>query len=368
MIRKLVVLLASAGMGMAAVPPASSAENCGGCHRAIQEAWKQSSHAVAMESRLFQDSLELAEADFGADARRTCLGCHAPMAAIGGDTALVRKVSWEGVTCDYCHSIKDVAVAGAPNPRAAVAVGNVKWGPLKDSVSTGHATQFSPVHTSSSVCAPCHEYKNGLGFPVLTTFKEWQESSYAKEGRQCQSCHMSRVAGDVVDPLVKRTSSARVNLHRMPGSHSLDQLTSAVKAQLTAVRDGGNIKVSVELTNQAAGHSFPTGSPLRQLVLEVRADSYAGHHYKEERVYARKVADASGKPIDREHLAFLKAAKVLSDTRMAPGERRTENFTFAIPPGGQTNVKATFVYYYSPMARNESQQRITFLTLNRPVR
>lgn len=358
------------GLGVGAAPdisPVSSAENCGRCHRAIQAAWKSSSHATAMESRLFQDSLEQAEGEFGAGVRKTCLGCHAPMSVLGGDLGLVRKVSWEGVTCDYCHSIRDVTAQTGANPRANVQVTSVKTGPLKDSVSNGHGTEFSAVHTSSLVCAPCHEYKNALGFPVLTTYSEWKAGPYGKDGRQCQSCHMSRVAGDVVDPLVSRTSTARVNLHQMPGSHSLEQLTSAVKAQLSAVREGDKIKVSVDLTNQKAGHSFPTGSPLRRLILEVRADSPTGH-FREERVYARQVADQSGKPIEREHLAFIKAAKVLSDTRLAPGEKRTETFTFTMPPGGQTNVKATFLYYYSPMARTESQQKITFLTLNRPVR
>ena len=40
-----------------------SAEVCGRCHRAIHESWKSSAHAQAMESRLFQDVLEMAEAD-----------------------------------------------------------------------------------------------------------------------------------------------------------------------------------------------------------------------------------------------------------------------------------------------------------------
>ena len=94
---------------------------------------------------------------------------------------------------------------------------------------------------------------------------------------------------------------------------------------------------------------------------------YAGEHFREERVYTRKVADAHGTVLQREHFAFLKAEKVISDTRLAPGERREETFSFAIPPTSQAQVKATFWYYYSPMARTESQKRITFLTLNRLV-
>src|SRR5713101_5127330 len=97
----------------------TSAEFCGRCHQAILGAWKLSAHAQAMESRLFQDALEAAETQFGASARRTCLKCHAPIAVDKGDLQLRNKTSWEGVTCDYCHSIRDVSLAGA-NPKPVV--------------------------------------------------------------------------------------------------------------------------------------------------------------------------------------------------------------------------------------------------------
>ena len=362
----LVGVAAALPAGAGVREPATSAERCGACHRSIQEAWKISSHAHSMDSRLFQDVLEMAEADYGAAARKTCLGCHAPVAVDTGDLALVRKVSWEGVTCDFCHSIRNVTMNGA-NPRAIVEFSLVKTGPLKESVSTGHATEYSAVHTSSVVCAPCHEYRNAGGFPVLTTYTEWKNSRYAKEGRECQSCHMLRVAGAVVDPKVKR-STAGLNLHQMPGSHSLEQLTSTVRAQMTAVREGDQLKVTVAVENHNAGHYVPTGSPLRQIVLEVRADTYGGQHFREERTYARRIVDQHGTPVVLEHTAFLKGAKVVGDTRLAPGEKRTETFAFAAQPGTQAQVRATFWYYYSPMARTESQKRITFLTLNRLVR
>jgi hypothetical protein len=178
---------------------------------------------------------------------------------------------------------------------------------------------------------------------------------------------MMRVAGHVVDPKVAHSSNAKINLHQMPGSHSLDQLTSAVKAHLSTVRVGERLKVTVDVVNAKAGHYLPTGSPLRQLVLDVRADVYGGQQFREQRVYTRKVADAHGTLLQREHFAFLKGAKVVSDTRLKPDEKRTETFEFMVPPSSQAQVKATFWYYYSPMARTESQQRITFLTLNRLV-
>src|SRR5579871_188044 len=340
-------------------PPATlesptSAEFCGRCHQAILEAWKFSAHAHAMESRLFQDALEVAETGFGAPARRTCLKCHAPVAVDKDDLSLHQKVSWEGITCDYCHSVKDVSLGGG-NPRAVVEFSQVKHGPIKDAPAMIHGTAYSAVHTSAAICAPCHEYRNTLGFAVLTTYSEWKKSQYAKDGRACQSCHMYRTAGDVVDPRVMQSNVA-VNLHQMPGSHSLEQLTKTISAQLSASRDGDQVRVQVLVTNRAAGHYVPTGSPLRQLILDVEADSYAGKHFQEHRIYRRQVADGTGKPIEQEHLAFISAAKLLEDTRLAPDEKRTESFSFAIPAGSQTKVTATLRYFYSPFARTESQK------------
>jgi len=356
-------LLLTAAGGGPPLKPISSAEMCGRCHRAIVEAWKGSAHSRSMESRLFQDALEAAENDYGAGIRATCLSCHAPLASASGDMALQQKVSWEGVTCDYCHSIREVGF-DAVNPKAKIEFSLVKSGPLKDASSTAHPTLFSAVHTSSRVCAPCHEYRNPLGFPVLTTYSEWQASRFAKEGKTCQSCHMYQVAGDVVDPRIQRSRTARINLHQMPGSRSLEQLTRTLKGRLLTSREGDRLNVSVIVTNQAAGHYVPTGSPQRQIIMEVQASTDGGQNYREERAYRRVVADAAGVPLRQEHQAFAGGAKVLSDTRLAPDETRTEKFVFPVPPGERARVRTTFWYYYSPMARTESGQRITFLTLN----
>ncbi len=363
------LLCLTLGLGAAGVlsmEPPDTAEACGRCHRAIHDAWKTSAHAKSMESRLFQDALEMAESDMGQEVRRTCLGCHAPAAVRTNDLALRRKVSWEGITCDYCHSIDNVSFAGA-NPAARVQFSLVKNGPLKDADSNGHATAYSEVFTSSAICAPCHEYTDSFGFPVLTTYSEWKRSRAAREGKQCQSCHMYQVAGKVVDPRVRRSEEAQINLHAMPGSHSLEQLNRTIGATLTTTREAGRLRVAIEVANRFAGHSVPTGSPLRQLVLEVAADSYDGKHYRDRRVYRRAVADEQGKEIDREHLAMVKPARLISDTRLAADERRTETFTFPIPEGVQAQVNATFWYYYSPLA-DESQRRITFLTLRKLVK
>jgi hypothetical protein len=162
-------------------------------------------------------------------------------------------------------------------------------------------------------------------------------------------------------------TSTPINLHQMPGSHSLEQLSKTISAQLSASREGDQVRVQVAITNRVAGHYVPTGSPLRRLILDVQADSFGGQHFQEQRVYSRTVADEKGTPILQEHVAFMSAAKVIGDTRLAPDEKRIESFSFAIPPGGQTRVTATLRYFYSPFARTESQKLVTFSSMSRLV-
>jgi hypothetical protein len=111
------------------------------------------------------------------------------------------------------------------------------------------------------VCAPCHEYRNSLGFAVLSTYSEWKASPHAKAGKQCQTCHMSRVAGDVVDPKVQRSTLAKINLHQMPGSHSIDagklnvkmEVANTVKATLPSRDRRRRKSSSLSLTLHASG-------------------------------------------------------------------------------------------------------------------
>jgi RNase P subunit RPR2 len=312
-----------------------------------------------MEGRLFQDVLERTQADFPEDGRAICLGCHAPLASQTAD----EKVIQEGVTCDYCHSVRRVDFDG-PNPKAVLAFSKDRAGPKGEAAGMPHNGTAMPLHGSAEVCAPCHEHRNGFGFPVLTTYSEWKNSRYAKEGRTCQSCHMARVPGNIADARGTQSGTGTINVHEMAGSHSVERLAQAITARISSARQGAGLRVTVEIGNQTAGHYLPTGSPLRQLVMELQADSAGGRHFAEQRLYARQVADHHGTVLMREHFAFLNADRQVSDTRLAPGETRAESFLFPIPEGDPAQLKATLWYYYSPLAKTDSQMRVEFLTVN----
>ncbi|HJQ98563.1 MAG TPA: multiheme c-type cytochrome [Candidatus Polarisedimenticolaceae bacterium] len=357
------ILSASSSLVSGKLPTPGSAEQCGICHRAIYDAWHSSSHAIAMTSPVFLAAEGEAERDYGREARKVCLNCHAPMAARLGDEELTRKVSWEGVTCDYCHSIRSVAEHDA-TALAEVRFDSVRSGPSKDAISPAHGTAYSEVHASARLCAVCHEYRNGLDFPVITTYSEWKGGPSGRGGVECQRCHMEIVRAAVVDPRIKRDASHLVNLHEMPGSHSQSQLNKALTARLSATRNGELVNVVVHVRNKGVGHAFPTGSPMRQLILEVRALSGGESVGTGSRLYTRVLADAHGDTIQKEYVAFLKAAKVVSDTRLAPEETRAENFSFKVPPGRPVRIEAAFYYRHTATGDPQGKSRIKFLALS----
>jgi len=166
---------------------------------------------------------------------------------------------------------------------------------------------------------------------------------------------------------VRRESSHLVNLHAMPGSHSVSQLNRALTARLTATRNGETVDVVVKVKNEGAGHFLPTGSPMRQLILEVRATAAGVTTGSARRTYTRALADADGTVIEKEHVAFMRAAKVVSDTRLAPDETRSETFSLALPSGTSGRVDAAFYYFHPATAGPTKSDRIKFLELSKSL-
>lgn len=336
----------------------NSSEQCGSCHRDIFGAWKQSAHARAVEDPLFVDAIrELGTV--GGDVR-ICLRCHAPTVETTKDYALERKISWEGVTCDYCHSI---AALGTPaTMRPTVHPGATKFGPIRDAASGEHETAFREFFSSSELCAACHEYTTPAGLPLLTTFSDWKASSWAAQGKSCQSCHMFEVRADVVDPKVQRVPKAPVNLHAMPGGHTIDQLNEALSVKARVHRAGATLALDVDLANTGAGHTVPTGSAARQIVLEVRVDGGGGKALQASRTYNRVLTDATGAVLYRDVEFFSRAAKVKSDTRIPAGTTRTEHFEFDLGPSGLANVKIRLLYQSVPDPRRPASDGRVFYT------
>ena len=321
--------------------PYTSVKACASCHRLIHQYWSESAHARSATSPAYLAGLEaaVAAASDKQAVRVNCVWCHAPTVLLSGDYELKQQITREGVSCDFCHTVKDVDLARAGRP-FELSPGNVKRGPLQYAKSKFHDTEYSPLHKASPLlCASCHEYRNPQGIAVLSTYTEWRQTPYAMRGVTCQECHMPVVPGTSV-PAALGPSGHVINLHRIVGGSNPSKLTVGLDLKIESVtRTSGAADVQVLVTSSRVGHAAPGGFANRALILAVGVESASGELLnRRERVYHRTLQDAAGQELVTVADLMLKAAREGEDTRIQPGESRAERFTVPIPEGARAIV------------------------------
>jgi hypothetical protein len=356
---------------LASGQPAAAAEirpseTCGSCHATIHSTWLESAHARSLDNPVFLESLRATEAASGRKLALLCLDCHAPLVALNGDTELGLRVTWEGVNCEVCHSLVSVDLTGR-GPRRVLEPGPVKRGPVPDASDHAHGVAYSELHSKAEACAWCHEYVSAEGVPVLSTYSEWRASQAAARGVTCQGCHMGATRAEVVDPRVDRDASASINLHRVPGGHSLDQLHQALALSIRPRREGDSLALAVGVRNKGAGHAVPTGMPGRRVILDVAVDTSRGGSFAERRVYERTFADAQGNPVVRDRDHFVPGVSLRQDTRLQPDEEREEAFRFPLAPDATAYITVRLHYEHSPLGGERGRTWITFFSEKRTV-
>jgi hypothetical protein len=315
--------------------PYASARDCSACHQAIYGYWSESAHALAASRPSYLDALN--EAQRGAEdakgVRRGCVWCHAPTALLTNDYGLEQAVTREGVACDFCHTVAAVEL-GKPDHPFDLKPGKVKRGPLEYAETPSHATAYSTLHKASPLlCAACHEHRNALGVPVLSTYSEWREAPESARGVTCQECHMPLVPGSSAGEGLQSTQR-RINLHRAQGGSAESQLRRGLELRIDSLSLSGSVAdVQVVVTNAAVGHAAPGGLATKSLVLAVGVETTSSGEllHRRERVYRRELRDAQGRVLATVPELFLRAASLGSDTRLQPREARTERFTVPLP-------------------------------------
>lgn len=305
-------------------------------------------HARSVDDPVFMADFIMVQLERGKELKPYCLSCHAPTTIMTQDYELRSGFSQEGVTCDFCHTISGLGLPGQPD-YYELDPGPVKYGPFKDSESPAHDTEFSENHTRSEFCAGCHQLVNDHGVAVMSTYTEWKESQYAKEGIQCQNCHMPIVYDmKVVDPEVQE-SSHFVTAHEFRGGHSLINLTHAADIETDVQTDGGVATVTTKITNTESGHKLPTGTPARSVILNIRILDGGGNQLADiNKVYRKVLVDEDGIIIENNAAMILDAVQVFSDNRIAPKETRVETFEFDIPEGiDRFTVESRLQYEFS---------------------
>ncbi len=257
-------------------------ESCAVCHPGQYSDWNGALHSRSVGPGL------LAQLDHrkDPDTSVSCYFCHAPLVeqsevvstgeGFATNPAFDERLKATGVSCAACH-LRSGAVLG-PVPL-----------PGRPHATPPHKTAKKEYFGASGFCAACHQLESGYelnGKLLVNTYREWEESVYAKRGVGCQSCHMPD------------------RRHLFRGIHDPETAASAVEA--VAQKKGPEGVVLLRLTNTGAGHYFPTyATP--QVVIRgylVRSDGSAVEGTLKEAIVGRRVS--------------LDLTEELFDTRIPP--------------------------------------------------
>ncbi|MEM3004329.1 MAG: multiheme c-type cytochrome [Candidatus Bathyarchaeia archaeon] len=322
---------------------------CGGCHDQHYSEWQRSQHAEAQVDRLYLAEYDQASKDTGGLTDPFCTKCHSPISYLAGEIPVTSELGMRGVSCDFCHTVTGTTDTG--NGAFENSPGKIKRGPLKDPSASGyHESAYSELHRKSEFCAMCHVVNHPVnGLPIMTTYQEWRESPYSAEGITCQHCMMVPTKGKAA---VTGNVRDEVFGHVFLGGHHEYNLKRAARLSLqvsSPVTAGGNMTILANVTNSGCGHALPTGvSEVRELWLEVTVKDPSGKLLYEGRRYYRPVfVDEKGEDVGP---LFWRAVRILSDNRIAPGETRTETFSFSVPPDTALPIKvdARLLYRLAP--------------------
>ena len=347
-------------------PEISRPQNCGNCHAEIYQEWSGTGHARSATNRRFLNLYEGTDwkgnpgvgwslmADHP-DGTGVCTACHAPAARFDDpafyDLRNVSATNANGVHCDYCHKVAELASNqfGLTHGRFALKLlrpktGQIFFGPLANASRSEDV--YSPIYRDSRYCASCHE---GVvfGVHVYSTYSEWQQSAARQEGKECQSCHMAPT-GSMTNIApghggISRDPKTLAN-HQFFAGSQLDMLRSCLQLKIQAQKTGSNAQVSVGLTAAHVGHRVPTGFVDRNLILAVEAFGEDGNRIEPRsagsrlpqiagkgfaglpgRIYAKVLRDFDG----RELVPFWRAHSDPSDSRLVPD--REDRFDIEYP-------------------------------------
>lgn len=314
-----------------------------------------------------------------------CAACHLPAAAVNEplntDPVYVQGAGKEGVSCDFCHKIWDVDLdpdTGLPFPdkpgvlsyefRRPFEGHQLFTGPLDD-IAPGEDT-YSELQKQSRFCAPCH-FGVFMDKVVYNSFGEWLQSPYSREetGKTCQDCHMPSSGAEFFAHPEKgglKRNPDTITSHRMPGARDIDLLQNSVSLSLEAEKLTEGIRVKTKIVNDLTGHHVPTDSPLRHLILVVRAyDSdaselslkegpvlpeWCGVGNPAEGCYAGLPGKVFIKLIEEEWTgisptsAYWNPGRIVMDTRLGAFETDVGEFLFSAQDSEDVRIEVILLY------------------------
>ena len=337
-----------------------------------------------------------------------------PNAAVG--------VAAEGISCDFCHKIGAVEFitdSVLPDPAMPGILSLTLYRPKSgedllmgtvDDVSRP-LDSFNQLYGESAFCAACHYGVNDTTI-IYNSYGEWLESPYSDSdsGETCQGCHMpaaprltsrmetlvqtaawlekasGRTLPSGLGKLAERSQRSyfvfpekgglyrdldEIHQHQMPGATDERFLKGAIALDVTAEFEGIELVVNTQVSNTGAGHHFPTGSPLRQVLLVVRATDSSGDQLLlieggELPDWAGDVAGEAGQgfaKILRDTLtgeeptfSHWRMVELVEDTRIPAQATSNNSYVFAISKEADSKAGATISIEVQLIYRRAFQQ------------
>lgn len=296
-----------------------SASDCGVCHPRQYADWQTTRHRRAMGPGITGQTLDMRESD--PETARMCWRCHTPLAEQQPLLQQPADGTWQenplfdadlqhqGLTCAACH-VRQHQRFGPPSRR-----------PKKAAAHGGFSEQTA--YTRSAFCQHCHQFPADAyalnGKLMENTYNEWLASDYARDGVQCQDCHMPdrrHLWRGIHDPeMVKKAVTISVTRPQFS--------PSPAAAPNEPLHIGDTLTASIRIINSGAGHYFPT--------------------YVTPKVFVRaQLLDASGEVvvgsvreaiIGRETSADL--SREIYDSRIAPGDFVDIGYAYPVSRIGQ---------------------------------
>ncbi|GAB4365398.1 MAG: hypothetical protein Kow0042_04650 [Calditrichia bacterium] len=285
---------------------------------------------------LFKGMYQWAVKDSEGKLAGKCIVCHSPLSIYFNDQDLNADFNKEGVTCQTCHGTREIA--GFRSARDLVSDFSTIYSSHPPPDNEAHPVAHRDFFENGDICLPCHaEMSNPRQIPVCQTGYEWRQY-YQNTQKSCVDCHMGE-------------KDEKGN-HVFQGTHRGDLLPGAVDMQCEVEREARELRIT--LTNIAAGHAIPTGTPLRMVLLKVAGYDKNGNliweNWEENpmqedtsALFMKILGDAEGNgPVPP-----WKATQILFDRKLLPRQPLQIIYEFTDPRIQQ--FRASLLYRFAPL-------------------
>ncbi|TGL39896.1 cytochrome c554 and C-prime [Leptospira perdikensis] len=220
--------------------------SCATCHQNQFQNWKKSFHAKSISSGFLWQKEILTQEEYS-----SCFQCHSPLAETKSelDSKYQTKeilnskahnfstgLESPSILCASCHIRNQIRFGPPPrdNPKKEITTGNLPH--------NGYVAKIE--FESSEFCRSCHESKEtGVklnGKRLMEVYSEWKKTTFAKDGIQCQNCHMPD------------------REHSWKGIHDKTFVQNSLLPTWTITENKGKYRIQAELKSIGIGHAFPT--------------------------------------------------------------------------------------------------------------